>query len=99
MSVEYVHGKPAVVTPIDAEIVSVSLNEVERITGKRSIPTAATYGTDCSVLQPKIGILNVICGPGSIEQAHQPNEYIELEELYKSVDVYLGIARHFNRIE
>ena len=99
VSVEYVHGKPAVVTPIDAEIVSVSLNEVERITGKRSIPTAATYGTDCSVLQPKIGILNVICGPGSIEQAHQPNEYIELEELYKSVDVYLGIARHFNRIE
>jgi succinyl-diaminopimelate desuccinylase len=97
VTVEYVHGKPAVVTPSDAEIVTVSLNEVEQVTGKRSIPTAATYGTDCSVLQPKIGILNVICGPGSIEQAHQPDEFIELDELYRSIDIYLGIARHFDK--
>ena len=94
--VEYVHGKPAVVTPIDAEIVGVSLNSVESMTGKRPIPTAATFGTDCSVLQPKIGIINVICGPGSIEQAHQPNEFISLSQLYQSVTIYSEIARHFS---
>jgi succinyl-diaminopimelate desuccinylase len=93
--VEYVHGKPAVVTPIDAEIVDVSLSSVESITGKKPIPTAATFGTDCSVLQPKIGIINVICGPGSIEQAHQPNEFISLSQLYQSVDVYFEIAKQF----
>ncbi len=93
--VDYVHGKPAVVTPRDSEIVNISLDVVESVTGHRCIPTAATYGTDCSVLQPKGGIINVICGPGSIEQAHQPDEFISLEELYKSVDVYMGIARHF----
>ena len=94
--VEYVHGKPAVVTPIDAEIVDVSLNSVESITSKRPIPTAATFGTDCSVLQPKIGIINVICGPGSIEQAHQPNEFISLSQLYQSVTVYSKITQHFS---
>jgi len=41
--------------------------------------------------------MNVICGPGSIEQAHQPNEFIKLDQLYQSVDVYLGIARKFDR--
>jgi len=95
--VEYIHGKPCVITPKDSEIVSITQNEVERVTGNSPPLSSATYGTDCSVLQPKVGIMNVICGPGSIEQAHQPNEYIRLDELYKAVDVYLGIARKFDR--
>jgi len=95
--IEYIHGKPAVVTPREAEIVRVSMDAVKRVTGREPFPTAATYGTDCSVLQPRIGIVNVICGPGSIEQAHQPDEYIRVDELVQSVDVYLHIARHFSR--
>jgi succinyl-diaminopimelate desuccinylase len=94
--VEYMHGKPAVVTPREAEIVKVSMDAVKRVTGRDASPTAATYGTDCSVLQPRIGIMNVICGPGSIQQAHQPDEYIRVAELVQSVDVYLDIARHFS---
>jgi acetylornithine deacetylase len=27
------------------------------------------------------GIPTIICGPGSIEQAHKPNEYIELSQI------------------
>ncbi|MFX0045519.1 MAG: M20 family metallopeptidase [Candidatus Hermodarchaeota archaeon] len=93
--VEYIHGKPAVVTPREAEIVTVSIDAVKRVTGREPSPTAATFGTDCSVLQPRVGIVNVICGPGSIEQAHKPDEYIRTEELVQSIDVYLNIARHF----
>jgi succinyl-diaminopimelate desuccinylase len=95
--VEYIHGKPAVLTPHDSEIVHVAVEQVEKITGNRPTLSSATYGTDCSVLQPKVGILNVICGPGSIEQAHQPNEFVKLDQVYQSVDVYLGIARKFDR--
>lgn len=95
VKVEYVHGLPAVITPIDAKIVSTTREAVEKVTGQSQHLHAATYGTDCSVLQPKIGILNVICGPGSIEQAHQPDEYISVEQLISSVDVYLHVARHF----
>ncbi|MHA2140478.1 MAG: M20 family metallopeptidase [Candidatus Thorarchaeota archaeon] len=97
--VEYIHGKPAVVTPYESEIVSIAIDTVYRITGIEPKPAAATYGTDCSVLQPKIGIINVICGPGSIEQAHQPDEFIDVEQLVQSVDVYLGIARHFSNTQ
>jgi succinyl-diaminopimelate desuccinylase len=95
--VEYLLGKPAVLTPADSEIVQVAVAEVERVTNVRPKLGAATFGTDCSVLQPKCGILNIICGPGSIEQAHQPNEYIRLDQLYQAVEVYLRIARKFDK--
>jgi succinyl-diaminopimelate desuccinylase len=94
--VEYVHGKPSVMTPIDAEIVEIAKGVVAKITGTEPSLGTATYGTDCSVLQPKVCIQHVICGPGSIEQAHQPDEYIRLDELYQSVDIYLEIAQHFS---
>ncbi len=95
VSVEYVFGKPPVRAPPDSEIVTVAAQAVHKIMGKTLKLRAATFGTDCSVLQPKVGIVSVICGPGSIEQAHQPDEYISVNQLLKSVDVYLTIARHF----
>ena len=94
--VEYIHGKPSVLTPIDAKIVGLAQGVVEKVTGTAPPLATATYGTDCSVLQPKVGIQHVICGPGSIEQAHQPNEYIPLKELYQSVDIYLELAQQFS---
>jgi succinyl-diaminopimelate desuccinylase len=95
IEIEYIHGKPAVITPRDSKIVERAVSSVESIVGLKPDMKAATYGTDCSVLQPKIGIINVICGPGSIEQAHQPNEFIEIEQMNNAVDVYLDIARQF----
>ncbi|MCF2136289.1 MAG: M20 family metallopeptidase [Candidatus Thorarchaeota archaeon] len=94
VSVEYLHGKPAVITPSDAPIVDAALGALERVVGSRPQITAATYGTDCSVLQPKIGIVNVILGPGSIEQAHQPNEFILVDQLLQAVDVYLDTVHN-----
>ena len=96
VQVEMIHGKPPVLTPVDSKIVTIAQGAVEKVTGVTQSLGTATYGTDCSILQPTVGILNVICGPGSIEQAHQPNEYITLDELYKSVDIYTEIAKHFS---
>ncbi|HVL75795.1 MAG TPA: acetylornithine deacetylase [Noviherbaspirillum sp.] len=41
---------------------------------------AVSYGTEAGLFQ-RAGIPTVVCGPGSIEQAHRPNEYVELEQL------------------
>lgn len=38
------------------------------------------YGTEAGLFE-RIGIPTIVCGPGSIEQAHKPNEFIELEQL------------------
>ncbi|HWI15930.1 MAG TPA: M20/M25/M40 family metallo-hydrolase, partial [Burkholderiales bacterium] len=39
-----------------------------------------SYGTEASQFQ-RSGIPAVVCGPGSIQQAHRPNEYIAGEQL------------------
>ena len=41
---------------------------------------AAAYAAEAGQFQ-QAGFSTVICGPGSIDQAHQPNEYIELDQI------------------
>jgi acetylornithine deacetylase len=43
---------------------------------------AVSYVTEAGLFQ-QAGIPAVICGPGSIEQAHKPDEYIDISELRK----------------
>jgi acetylornithine deacetylase len=47
----------------------------------RSSPNGGvSYGTEAGLFQ-HAGIPTVICGPGSIEQAHRPNEYVSLDQV------------------
>ena len=39
-----------------------------------------SYGTEGSQFQ-RAGIPTVICGPGSIEQAHKPNEFVAIDQV------------------
>jgi acetylornithine deacetylase len=43
---------------------------------------AVSYCTEAGLFQ-QIGIPAIICGPGDIEQAHKPDEYIDVSELRK----------------
>ena len=46
----------------------------------RNHTISVPYGTEAGHFQ-KAGIPTVVCGPGSINQAHQPDEWIALEEI------------------
>lgn len=48
-------------------------------------PGAVAYATEAGQFQ-QAGLSTVICGPGSIAQAHQPDEYIEREQLEAGSD-------------
>ncbi len=50
-----------------------------RVTGDNGTHVVS-YGTEAGQFQRE-GYSVVVCGPGSIEQAHQPNEFITLEQL------------------
>ena len=41
---------------------------------------AVAYAAEAGLFQ-RVGIPTVICGPGSIEQAHQPDEWIEISQI------------------
>ncbi|OGB04859.1 MAG: acetylornithine deacetylase (ArgE) [Burkholderiales bacterium RIFCSPHIGHO2_12_FULL_61_11] len=42
--------------------------------------TLVAFGTEAGLFK-NAGIPSVVCGPGSIEQAHQPDEFVSLEQL------------------
>ena len=68
---------PALVHEPESEAVRLA-KELTAETTTRKVPYAAEAGQF-----QQAGFPTVICGPGSIDQAHQPNEYIELSQLEK----------------
>ena len=58
-------------------------NEAERLvrqlTGDNGVH-CVPYGTEAGQFQAA-GMAAVVCGPGSIDQAHQPNEFIEKAQI------------------
>ena len=66
---------PALDTRSETQIVAL----VQELTGTREVGKVS-YGTEASQFQ-RAGIPSVVCGPGSIEQAHKPNEFIALEQV------------------
>ena len=41
------------------------------------------YGTEGGLFKNRFDIPTIVCGPGSIDQAHKPNEYISIEQIKK----------------
>ena len=62
---------------------------VTSITGDNS-REVVSFGTEAGLFQ-EVGISTVVCGPGSIEQAHKVDEFIELNELKKCINFLNGI--------
>ena len=54
---------------------------------------AVSYCTEAGLFQ-EIGIPSIICGPGSIEQAHKPDEFIAISELEKCEVFMQRLIRH-----
>jgi acetylornithine deacetylase len=52
---------------------------VQRLTGVRNT-TLVAFGTEAGLFH-RAGISTVVCGPGFITQAHQPDEFVSLEQL------------------
>ncbi len=51
-----------------------------------------SFGTEAGLFQ-EIGISTVVCGPGSIEQAHKTDEFIELSEIKKCIKFLDGLKK------
>jgi len=65
------------------------------LTGDNARRTVS-YGAEAGQFQ-EAGFSTVICGPGSIAQAHQPDEYIEAEQLREGLRFMRVLADHMAR--
>jgi acetylornithine deacetylase len=54
---------------------------------------AVSYCTEAGLFQ-QIGISAIICGPGSIEQAHKPDEFIAVSEMQKCETFMARLLEH-----
>ena len=77
------------VTGFDRVKKSEACELVASLTGDNS-REVVSFGTEAGLFQ-EIGISTVVCGPGSIEQAHKVDEFIELNELKKCLKFLEGI--------
>lgn len=62
----------------DAEHPAVTF--VKRLSGRNDHAKVA-YGTEAGLFSTVAGVPSVVCGPGSIEQAHKPDEFLLLSEV------------------
>ncbi|MET0071994.1 MAG: acetylornithine deacetylase [Candidatus Thiodiazotropha sp.] len=81
-------GIPAMETPREAAIV----RAVEQLTGTEA--GAVAFGTEGPYLN-KMGMETVICGPGCIDQAHQPDEYLPLKHIQPAINLIQSLVRQF----
>jgi acetylornithine deacetylase len=73
------------VTPNEArEIVS-------ELTGSTECDVVS-FGTEAGLFQ-SYGMSAIVCGPGSIEQAHKPNEFVSVAQLQSCLDMLAGLER------
>jgi acetylornithine deacetylase len=67
---------PPLSTPRDAEIVAL----VSAATGEQGRIKVA-FGSEAGLFSSQLGIPSVVCGPGSINDAHRADEFVSLEQL------------------
>ena len=72
---EIVSSYPGLALDSDSPAVALA----RELSGANHVETVA-YGTEAGLFQAA-GIPAVVCGPGSIDQAHKPDEFVELSQL------------------
>ncbi len=64
---------------------------VTTLTGANLCDVVA-FGTEAGLFQA-LGMSVVVCGPGSISQAHQPDEYVAIDQVVKCLAMLTGLER------
>jgi len=65
---------------------------VQAMTGH--VPESVAFGTEGPFLQ-QLGMDTIIMGPGSIDQAHQPNEYMALDQVQPCIDILRKLIKQY----
>ena len=73
---------PPLYLPPDSELVQLALE----VTGQQA-PISVPYRTDGCMLAEAVPC--IVIGPGDLRQAHTVNEWVSVEQLHQSVDLYL----------
>jgi len=80
------------VAPFEQVANSELVRLAEQLTGHRA--EAVAFATEAPFMQ-QLGMETIVMGPGSIERAHQPDEYLELEQIQPCIALLQQCIRHY----
>lgn len=83
---------PALAPRVDAAVLEKARDAIQRVTGRRPPVGGVPFGTDAGPLGA-VGVPCVVFGPGSIDQAHTKDEWIEIDEVRAAAECYFELAR------
>ena len=78
IDLDLMHEYPGLETPAHSEVVELAAT----LTGNRECIKVA-FGSEGGLFSDRLGIPTVVCGPGSIDQAHKADEFIALDQLQR----------------
>jgi acetylornithine deacetylase/succinyl-diaminopimelate desuccinylase family protein len=90
--VQYEHVGAAFETPLDHWLVEAAQRAVEQVRGFPVATGGLVGSSDARFYADGAGIPTILVGPGSMEQAHVADEFVDVELLERSVEVYRRLA-------
>jgi succinyl-diaminopimelate desuccinylase len=90
-----IDDRPHTETPADHPVVAAVAEAHRRVRGTEPVLGGVPGATDGTILWRDAGIPIVTYGPGGKWIAHQVDEYVELDDLARSAEVYQEAARLF----
>ncbi|NJC10379.1 succinyl-diaminopimelate desuccinylase [Micromonospora profundi] len=94
-AVDVVDDRPCAVTPEDHPIALAVARAHRDVTGVEPAFGGVPGATDGTILWRDSGIPNVVYGPGPKWIAHQPDEYVEVDDVVRKTRVYAEAALVF----
>lgn len=80
--------RPPVACPPDSDVALAVRAAIREVTGEDPEPGGVPYCTEMCIWTPTLGIPGVICGPGLPSMAHQPDEWVAIEQLEAAARLY-----------
>ncbi len=70
---------PGLDTPANANVVSFVQSLLDEDT--TTTTTSVAFGTEAGLFSEHVGIPTVVCGPGSMDQGHKPDEFVSIDQI------------------
>ena len=91
VTLEYEEIFPGI-EPFEEDSNSELVKIAEKLTGHNS--EAVNYATEAPFLQD-LGLETLVLGPGNIDQAHQIDEYLDIDQMQPCIDLIGSLIEHF----
>jgi acetylornithine deacetylase len=83
---------PGLITPEDSDVVKF----VKSLLGANDTMKVA-FGTEGGLFSSEVGIPTVVCGPGSMDQGHKPDEFVSADQLAKCDEMLANLVTRLQR--